>query len=290
MVSLFQALIGILLLVVSITTSQAAGQTPTNDQHEVQLKQINENLYGFSAGDQSGVLLVGQEAIALGDPLDMQIAAKLDSLIKAEFGLPVKYVFYSRASAERAAGAQLFRQQGALLVAHKEAMNIAQVQQNNDLPKPDILFESELTLHLGDERLQLMYLGKSLTADSLVAWFPQHDAIFAGDMVQVESLAKLSLKDAHFPNWFSTLDKLARLDFSYLITGQNKIGIRSDTKQYARFLRELYTRVNNALEAGAKDAEIVQKIQLRRYANWDHYAARLEEHVVTMIKALKPQP
>jgi len=276
------------LLVILFYTNQVGAQSSTEAELELQLEQINQGLYRFSTADRSGVLLVGEQSIAVGDPLDATAASALDALIKAEFNLPVRYVFYSRFTADRIAGAKVFTEQGATVVAHANALHAADLK-TETLVQPDILFEKVLTLNLGGESLELMHLGSSLTTDTILARFPNQDAVFAGDMVSVESLPTLNIEQAHFPAWFGTLDKLVRYKFSYLIPGQGKIGIRSDAKEFSRFLRELYTRVKKGLEAGQSEEDILSNVTMQRYHQWQHFDEALQVNVQGMITALQQE-
>lgn len=273
-----------------------AGSAADTEQ-TLTLQAVTGNLYRFTkadagAGDASGVLLVGSKGVAVGDPLDLSTATELNELIKHTFDLPVLYVFYSHASAARAAGAALFIENGATLVAHANSVHSAAVL-DGLVPAPALVFEDTLTLNLSDswaedqrETLQLRYLGKSLTDDMIIAHFPQYGAVFTSGLVEVESLPVLPLDNAFIPQWFATIDKMNRIKYSYLLPGQGKIGIRSDAVEHGRYLRELHNRVARRVKLGQQLEQIVAEINLRRFKHWHHFEQALEDNVRSMFKLI----
>lgn len=276
--------IPLLLLLILLPKGFAVSSAELSDSLKIQ--QINEQLYRFSNGNDYGALLVGETGIAIGDPMDVATATKLEQWIKSQFNLPVLYVFYSRTAPQRTKGTSVFKKHGATVIAHANAVTAPTVT-GGEIIAPDIVFQKELTLNLGADTVTLAYFGNSLTADSIVAWFPQQDAVYTGDMVAVGRLPELPIADAHFPDWFSTIDKLAQVKFSYLLPGQGKLGIRSDAVKHSYYLRELHTRVSKAIDAGDNDNKIANNIAMSRYANWENYASQLQNNVQDMITAIR---
>lgn len=286
------------LLCVWSTATQAANTTAATEAGEQQglsLQHIKGNLYRFSRFDAdgdnaSGVILVGTKGVAVGDPLDIETATALNDQIKAKFDLPVLYVFYTHASAARAAGAALFVENGATLVAHANSVHSSAVL-DGSVPTPALVFKDTLSLNLNDswvkgdsEQVELRYLGKNLSDDMIIAYFPQYEAVFASDFVAVESLPLQALDSAFFPDWFSAIDKLNRIEYSYLLAGRGKLGIRSDAIEHGRYLRELHNRVSRRVKQGQTEETIVAEINLRRFQKWQHYEDVLANNVREMVK------
>ena len=72
---------------------------------------------------------------------------------------------------------------------------------------PTLTFQSRMTLHLGKRRVDLMHLGRAHTAGDIVAWVPDEQVMFTGDIVEYHSACYCG--DAHFNDWSGTLDAIA---------------------------------------------------------------------------------
>ena len=63
-----------------------------------------------------------------------------------------------------------------------------------------------MTLHLGKRRVDLMHLGRAHTAGDIVAWVPDEQVMFTGDIVEYHSACYCG--DGHFSDWGKTLDAI----------------------------------------------------------------------------------
>ena len=93
-----------------------------------------------------------------------------------------------------------------------------------DLTWPDADVHDRLTIDLGEGRgeLVLQYCGRGHTEGDIVAWLPQPQIVFAGDLV--ESQAALYTGDAYHAEWStSTLDRVADLGARMLVGGRGEV-------------------------------------------------------------------
>ena len=66
-----------------------------------------------------------------------------------------------------------------------------------------------MTLFLGKREVKLMQLGAGHTAGDIVAWVPDADVMFSGDLVEYHSACYCG--DAHLRDWPVTLERDPRL-------------------------------------------------------------------------------
>lgn len=52
-----------------------------------------------------------------------------------------------------------------------------------ELILPWVTFQEQLTLHVGELRVELLYVGPAHTNNDVVAWIPEHRLLFAGDVL-----------------------------------------------------------------------------------------------------------
>ena len=74
---------------------------------------------------------------------------------------------------------------------------------------PTVTFKQRMTLYLGKRRVELMHLGRAHTAGDIVAYVPDANVVFSGDIVEYKSACYCG--DAHFTDWPATLDTLGGL-------------------------------------------------------------------------------
>jgi len=67
-----------------------------------------------------------------------------------------------------------------------------------------------MTVYLGKRRVDLMHLGRAHTAGDIVAWVPDEEVMFTGDIVEYHSACYCG--DGHFEDWGDTLDTIRSFD------------------------------------------------------------------------------
>lgn len=253
---------------------------PVHAQQESnrELVLVRGDLYRFINNHHAGIVYVTRDGIIVGDPINSEAAEWLKEELAQRFGVPVKYVFYSHHHADHASGGEVFADSGAVVVAHK---NSAELIRNKNIPTaaPQVLFDKLLTLELGGKQVNLHYLGANHSEDMIVAEFPQEDAVFAVDFVSVERLPYRNLSGGKFPDWYTSIDALTRLPFTYLVPGHGKVGIKNDAVEHARYLRELENRVARAKDAGLTLEEMKSTLKFPRYSEWQNYEQWLPENI-----------
>jgi glyoxylase-like metal-dependent hydrolase (beta-lactamase superfamily II) len=83
---------------------------------------------------------------------------------------------------------------------------------------PTITFAGGTSIWLGKREVRLLHLGRAHTAGDVVAWVPDADVVFSGDLVEYHSACYCG--DAHFTDWPATLDRLAALKARALVPGR----------------------------------------------------------------------
>jgi glyoxylase-like metal-dependent hydrolase (beta-lactamase superfamily II) len=118
---------------------------------------------------------------------------------------------------------------------------------------PTITFAGEISVWLGKREVRLRHLGRAHTAGDIVAWVPDADVVFSGDLVEYHSACYCG--DAHFTDWPTTLDNLAPLNARALVPGRGA-ALRTPEKvaegiaMTRDFLSTLYGAVSASVAKG----------------------------------------
>ena len=75
---------------------------------------------------------------------------------------------------------------------------------------PNLAFEREMTLFLGKREVKLMQIGAGHTSGDIVAWIPDAQVMFTGDLIEYHSACYCG--DAHLRAWPKTLNKIRAFD------------------------------------------------------------------------------
>ena len=122
------------------------------------LEQVKGNLYRHTTGAglavHSGLVLVTNEGALVIDPAMTCTATWLGDEIKRRFSVSVSYVVYTHGHADHISGAQVFQNEGALVVANQRALEPI-VGENIPTAVPDRVFDKDMTITLGGEIVRL---------------------------------------------------------------------------------------------------------------------------------------
>ena len=117
-----------------------------------------------------------------------------------------------------------------------------------------------LVLRRGEREIQVRYLGRGNTEGDLVVWLPRERVAISGDLV----VHPQPYGFGSFPTeWIETLDKLAALDYAYLVPGHGEV---QRDAAYIRSLQALIGKVRDqaaaAVKGGATLAQVRERLDL----------------------------
>ena len=245
------------------------------------ITQISGDLYRFQNNFHFSVFLVTPEGVIVSDPINAEAATWLSNEIKSRFGVPIKYAFYSHHHTDHISGGEVFANAGATIIAHENAVAGIKADQ---VPTalPDQTFSDRLTLSLGGKTVQLLYLGRNHSDNSIVALFPDERTLFAVDFITAKRLPYQTIGRAYFPDYFDTLDKVAEIDFDIFAGGHGPMGDKQDALDHAQYLRELHAAVKQGKSTGKTMEELQESITMEKYKNWGQYEQWLKLNIQGM--------
>lgn len=264
-----------------------AGQTYENEG-------LNANL-GFVVGT-NGVLVINT------GPSD-RVARALHRSIRKITNKPVKWVINLNSQNHYWHGNTYFRQLGARLHAHPEALRLMQEQGAGQLDSnrntlkeraagtvltyPDQAVQHRQTLDLGGMTVEVQHYGTAHTPGDIALWIPADRIVFTGDLMYTERLLAV-LPIGSSDGWVKAFDQLAALPARVVVPGHGHPTTfergRRDTRDYIAFLRAEAKRI---FDAGGSLQDAVDKVDQSRFkslANFDQLALRNMNQVFQEIE------
>ncbi len=204
------------------------GFASTGDMAEkkISFTEVGKNLYAFTAeGDPNTGVIIGDDSVMVIDAQATPVMAGLViDRIRKVTDKPIKYVTLSHYHAVRVLGASAYDASEIIASEKCQAMIYERGQEDWDsefgrfprlfdaadsipgLTWPTMTFKTRMTINMGARRVELMHLGRAHTAGDIVAWVPDEQVMFTGDIVEYHSACYCG--DGHFADWGPTLDQI----------------------------------------------------------------------------------
>lgn len=244
----------------------------------IETTKVAENLY--MVGDRTySLFYITDTGVIVIDPLDSIHANATMNAIKSVTDKPVTHLFYSHNHWDHISGGEIFKNQGASIISHKEAKN--NIPANPNVLFPDETWDgNEKEFTIGNKTLELFYFGRNHGNGMTVFRIPEHDAIFIVDLVVPDRVLYAYLPDASPKNWVESLKEIQSLDFDLVLMSHVRaLGSREDITLAQNYFDDLYAAVQEQLDLGTNLFEIPSKVQLPKYKQWKNYDEWLHMNV-----------
>jgi glyoxylase-like metal-dependent hydrolase (beta-lactamase superfamily II) len=204
----------------------------------ISFTEIGRDLYAFTAeGDPNTGVIIGDDCVMI---VDAQATPRLADMVvekvRTVTDKPIKHVVLTHYHAVRVLGASAYGASEIIMSDKARGMVAERGQEDWDsefqrfprlfeghesipgLTWPSLTFEGRMTLHLGSRRVDLMHLGRAHTAGDIVAFVPDENVMFTGDIVEYHSACYCG--DGHFADWGGTLDAIKAFDVDAIAPGR----------------------------------------------------------------------
>ena len=202
--------------------------------------------------------------------------------IKKVTPAPIKYVVYSHHHYDHIAGGKPFKDLGAIFVAHKRAKEHLEQLRYADAVIPDETVDDKRTLTLGGTELELSYVGRNHSDNSLVMRLPKQKLIFAVDFIPIEAVNFRNMPDSWPIEWEDSLKTVLAMDWERLIPGhpyKGRLGTKDDVRNLLGFMQELSAEVKQAAEQGKCTDTAMKEVKLDKYQTWLSYGQYLAGNI-----------
>jgi len=126
---------------------------------------------------------------------------------------------------------------------------------------PDLTYDRELSLHLGDTEIRLLHFGAHTDGDTVV-YLPRQRVLLTGDLLDVMPFAG----HGYPRTWITTLETLEALDIEKIVPGHGPV---FQGKAQLLLLRDYFQTivdgVDQAIATGATAEQAIEKIDLNHF-------------------------
>jgi glyoxylase-like metal-dependent hydrolase (beta-lactamase superfamily II) len=251
-------------------------------------REVAPGVFVFRFQGHQSMFVATPEGVLATDPIGQRrpqaVAAYIEEIRKVS-GAPIRYLVYSHAHLDHIEGGAPFKAAGAAVVAHHRARDRIAAMANPDVPPvEEAVPDAGRVIELGGTRIELHYLGRNHSDNSLVVRLPAQRVIFAVDWIPIETVPFRNMPDSYLPDWQEGLDRVLALDWDHLIPGHPNAGGRLGTKDDVRNLKRYFEDVRAAAAELTRQGrcfndQALRETRLGRYAGWGGYEQFLPGNV-----------
>ncbi len=267
-----------------------------------ELKQIGPGVYAAIDGPQgrsgsNAGFIVGDDGVVVVDAFFNPDAARA---LLAEIGKvttkPVRYLVNTHYHADHVGGDAVFREAGAVIIAHRNVHGWVRTENLHLLggdaisPKsralveglalPDIGVDGNVTLWLGGRRVEVVTV-RGHTGGDLVVALPDAKVLFCGDMVWRRTSPNVI--DGNVADWIAAVTSFGAMPdaaVTRFVPGHGDVANAADVADFGAYLQLLATATAEARKSGLGDDALVARVLPRmkaRYGDWaafDYFAPK----------------
>lgn len=271
-------------LLLSVAGSASAQRRPAKEISR-EITQVSGDLYRFRNQFHYSVFLVTPDGIIATDPINTEAAQWLKQELARRFSQSVKYLIYSHDHADHISGGEVFAD-SAVVVAH-EKTKAAIIKQSRPTAVPQVVFSNRMSIELAGKKVELTYVGRNHSDNSIIMRFPAQRALFAVDFIPVQSLPYRNLHDSYIEEWIESLKRVEALDFDTLVPGHGSVGRKSDVVLFRGYMEGLWGQVAQYRRQGKSVEEIKQRVKMEKYRDWSQYKDYLPLNIEGMARQVR---
>jgi glyoxylase-like metal-dependent hydrolase (beta-lactamase superfamily II) len=253
-----------------MVAAEALAQTQPPQPPVREITKIAGEVYRFRNNFHFSVFAVTPQGVIATDPINKDAAAWLKEQIKARFNQPIRYVIYSHDHADHISGGEVLAADGAIVVAHVNAKEKI-VGEKRPTAVPHVTFTENMTIELGGTVVELHYVGKNHSDNSIVMRFPREGIAFAVDFIPIKALPFRDFPDGYMPDWLHSMKRVEQMEFTIFAPGHGPLGTKADIAAHREYLTTLYNAVLAGARAGKTVDQLKAEIDLEKYKDWANY-------------------
>lgn len=207
-------------------------------EKKISFTEIGEGLWAFTAeGDPNTGVIIGDDSVMIVEAqATPRLARKVIEKVREVTDKPISHLVMTHYHAVRVLGASAYGAPTVIMGEKARAMVVERGQEDWDsefvrfprlfegheeipgLTWPTETFNDRMTVYLGKRRVDLMHLGRAHTAGDIVAYVPDQNVMFTGDIVEYHSACYCG--DGHFGDWIDTLEEIRAFNLDAIAPGR----------------------------------------------------------------------
>lgn len=149
------------------------------------------------------------------------------------------------------------------------------------LTPPTRTFDAELTIDVGDKRVELIEVGPAHTRGDVLVHVPADRAVFTGDILFIEGHPIVWAGPVD--NWIRACERILAMDVEVIVPGHGPLTDKAGVTAVRDYLVYVQTEARKRYDAGMSAMDAAQDIALDDYSSWGD-AERIVVNVSTLYR------
>jgi metallo-beta-lactamase class B len=225
--------LAVIICLLGCNTTAAVEENEVYKSEILTIIQISEHVYqhisylnteDYGKVSCNGVVITNKnEAVVFDTPVDDQSSSELIDWITKFLKSKIITVIPTHYHIDNLGGLNEFHKQGIPSYAYKKTIQIAK---ENELPMPQNSFDDFMELKVGNEIVNIDFLGEGHTCDNIIGYFPLEDFMFGGCLIKELGAGKGNLEEANVAEWSETVKKVKKKypNVKMIIPGHGNLG------------------------------------------------------------------
>ncbi len=265
-----------LFVVVIVATSALSMINPASAAMAQQTTRVADGVYAYGdpAAGYTSMFVVTNDGVIVVEPVNTEHSNGMLKAIRSVTDQPIRYLLHSHNHWDHSGGGQVFRDEGATIVAHVEAYEWMKTNPHRDMVLPDESWAGyRKDIVLGGRTLELHYLGMNHGLGMTVFRLPQEEIVFIADLVTPNRLLFTIVPDFNVKEWLRTLRDIEAMDFETAIFthGIPAVGSKKDVTGNREFIEDLQSAIHAEFKKGTNPFMIPNVVKLPKYKDWAMY-------------------
>jgi glyoxylase-like metal-dependent hydrolase (beta-lactamase superfamily II) len=265
---------------------QSQAPTPSAQNPVREITQIAGEVYRFRNNNHYSIFVVTSAGIIATDPINAAAATWLrDELKKRWPDRSIRYVVYSHDHADHISGGEVWADT-AIVVAHQDA-KAAIVGEKRPTAVPQVTFTERMTIELGGTVMELHWVGRNHSNNSVVMRLPKEKIAFAVDFIPVRAVTFRDLPDAYVDEWIESVKRVEAMEFDIFAPGHGPLGNKTDVVNFRGYMEDLRGQVLAAARAGKTLEETKKLVDLSKYKSWGGFEQMSQLNIEGMYRLVQ---
>jgi glyoxylase-like metal-dependent hydrolase (beta-lactamase superfamily II) len=202
---------------------------------------------------------------------------------------PITHMIYSHSHPDHTGSAGQIFPEDIEYIAHQDTADILISENDPNRPIPTITFDDMYTLSVGDQLLELYYIGPFHSEGDIVIYSPKHKIAMAVDLFHPGAAPyKAFAVTVNLDEHIKAHDTLVEdFNFDVLVSGHEEIlGTKEHIKTDKEFILSVMDNTKQAMELVSKD-EVISTCVDMTTEQWQGKLADLDRFMVEHCAAMK---
>lgn len=151
------------------------------------------------------IVINNNDAIIFDTTINNDTSEKLINFVENNLNAKIKGVVSTHFHEDCIGGIEAFNNKDIPTYALRKTIDIAKSKNVN---VPQIGFEKEITLNIGNQFVEAKFFGQGHTQDNIIGYYPEENIMFGGCLIKELNAGKGNLEDANVEAWSETVTQI----------------------------------------------------------------------------------